>query len=228
MQRIKRDMGMNLGQTRGVFKKSALALAMASAMMVSGGANAVAVTDFSGAVSITGADTVNAAGTITDADAITDTTTFTIDDGADATTTSLTITGAGTVTLGKITNGTSDNAGDTADLVIGNGTGDTIVVISGAITGLDQNGAPVADANLDILVTVGTGNDDSTLQINGNTDAATGVVLTGGAGTGITTLTIGDGTNAAVFAGTIDMSDTAATISVVNGPPAKAGGLNYG
>ena len=65
MQRIKRDMGMNLGQTRGVFKKSALALAMASAMAMSGGVYAGALTG-----DIAATDTLIANSTTIDAAAV--------------------------------------------------------------------------------------------------------------------------------------------------------------
>jgi len=188
--------------------------AVASAFVIaSSTAFSGAITDLSSGNTITGDDTINAAGTITDADAATDTMLFNIATGGDNgdDNLSVTITGAGTVTLGAITNGTSDGSGDTADLVVGNGSADTVVIISGDVTGLDQNGTPVTGANLDIFLDADdqdTTSGDSTLKIYGDVDSATGLIMRADSDS-TATLQIGDGTNAATFAGAITINDDA-------------------
>jgi len=66
----------------------------------------------------------------------------------------LTITGAGTVNLGTLTvggGGQPDDDGDTTDLIIGDGTANTVVIINGAVTG-NNTGVSNNTADLDILI----------------------------------------------------------------------------
>ncbi|WP_169545771.1 autotransporter outer membrane beta-barrel domain-containing protein [Sneathiella aquimaris] len=178
-------------------------------------AGAAALTPTSGANTATGADTIDAAAQAgaTDADLTFD------QSGAGATTVSVTVTGAGTTNLRAISVAGDDDAGDTADLVIGDGNANTVVILNGAVTGDAQNNTGGGTTHdLDITIDAADGAaaaGNSSLSIFGNTDAATGVTMQGDAN-GTATLTIGDGTNAANYAGTIDMSNLAGTVSVLN------------
>ena len=186
--------------------------ALVGASLLGHQANAAAITPGAGSTStITGGDTIDAANVAGAADA-----NIVFDGTAGGNTaTSLTITGAGTTNLGGVTV-TNAQAGDTANIVVGNGTGATVVIFNGNIVATDT--ATISNLT-GIAVNAGAGGGTttgaSTLKLFGNADAATKVNLLGD-NTNVATLDIGDGTNAAVFSGQINIGANASTKAVVN------------
>lgn len=186
--------------------------AIVGVSMASHQANAAAITPGAGSTStITAGDTIDAANVAGAANA---NIVFNGTAGGD-TATSLTITGAGTTNLGGVTV-TNAEGGDTANIVVGNGTGATVVIFNGAIVATDT--ATISNLS-GIAVNAGAGGGtttgNSTLKLFGAADGPTAVTLTGD-NTNLATLDIGDGTNAAVFAGSVLLGGNASTKAVLN------------
>ena len=207
MQRIKRDVGMNLGQTRGVFKKSALALAMASAMMVSGGAMATGIT---GATAVTATDAAGLAFT-----------------GVAGTTT---ITAAAAMTLGAdstlaFENNTADGTSGTATINVA-GTAFEVTFAGGIEAGgVDDDGI--------IAMVLGSANDVDTITnmqgdfVISNSSSAT-IVLGDGANTNTHTLNFVNAFNEDLaIAASINDDDAAADdTSIINVTDTEATAVN--
>ena len=112
----------------------------------------------------------------------------------------VTITGAGTVSIGELTS-TQNDACDTSTVDLGNGAADTVMIIAGNVVGRSPaEAAAGVDININVKAVDGSAAGNTTLKMYGTVDSFTDVTLTGDAN-GVATLQVGDGVTGVIGEG---------------------------